>query len=96
VVGILPAGFQFPVVDAAPVFTPVGFDPEALVDPAHTHQMHQRGGSNFSVIGRLRSDSTLGSAQTDLNTVQRALAAQYSEDRLDQATHRMTFDSAAR
>ena len=86
VVGVLPAGFQFPVVEPATVFTSAGFDPEALVDPAHTHQTHQRGGTNFSVIGRLRSGTTLGAAEADLSTIQRALAAQYVEDRLDQAT----------
>ncbi|HEV2419320.1 MAG TPA: ABC transporter permease [Terriglobia bacterium] len=76
VVGIMPAGFQFPVSAAPPAFwTTCAVDAENN-PPITPH----RGWTILSVIARLKPGVTLTGAEADLNVIQARLAKQYPAD----------------
>jgi putative ABC transport system permease protein len=69
VVGVMPAGFQFPKRDTE-VWTPIAFTPDELSN---------RGGHTMNVIGRLKPNVTVEQAEAEMQTVARRLEAQYPE-----------------
>jgi predicted permease len=75
VVGVLPASFSFP---NAP-------DAQSFITLAHTMEGKnpsglQRGWNQLDVIGRLAPGVSLTQAAAEMQTIQRALAAQYPDD----------------
>jgi putative ABC transport system permease protein len=64
VVGVMPPNFEFPA--AAGAWTPLGLDPLA-----------QRGNHSWTVVGRLKPNTTIAQAFTDLNAIASSLAQQY-------------------
>lgn len=71
VVGIAPAGFRFPADDVA-LWTGLGY--ARTVAPP---QWKMRGFRQFSMVGRLRSGSTLAAAQAEADDVAASLAQAY-------------------
>ena len=69
VVGVMPAGFQFPNADTE-LWTPIAFSPDELSN---------RGGHTINVIGRLKPDITVERAEAEMWTLARRLEAQYPE-----------------
>src|SRR5206468_1223022 len=72
VVGILPPKFSFITVDAQ-LFVPMSFAPG---DNLNSH-------SNYflNMVGRLKSEVTLGQGSTDLNRLSDAIKAEHPENR---------------
>ena len=70
VVGIMPAGFQFP--DATDLWVPLLLTPENLAS-------NQRGAHYVNAIGRLNDRVTAAQAQADLDAIEQRLAAQYPD-----------------
>lgn len=68
VVGVMPAGFEFP--EGTEAWLPLVLDPDAL-SPG------QRGAHYLSVVGRLRDGVTLTSAQNDIGDIERDLASRF-------------------
>ncbi|HTS09017.1 MAG TPA: ABC transporter permease, partial [Candidatus Eisenbacteria bacterium] len=77
VIGVMPAGFHYPVGN--PGFYWSTYAIEAEFPFALTKLRDQ---DPLSIVGLLRHGVTLEQAQADLNSVQRGLSQQYSEDRL--------------
>jgi len=71
VVGIMPAGFQYP--DDATLWLPL-----APVGP-YKQLMESRGSYWLNVIGRLRTDTTQEAAQTEMDMIARRLEQQYPD-----------------
>lgn len=80
VVGVMPAGFQFPVERTAVEFwTTISLDARPVNgSPPMTSQ---RGVAYLDVIARLRPQVTMVTAQTEMATIQSALNRQYPENR---------------
>jgi putative ABC transport system permease protein len=80
VVGVMPAGFQFPVRRTAVEFwTTIALDAQTVNGaPAMTSQ---RGVAYLDVIARLMPQATLLTAQTAMASIQDALNRQYPENR---------------
>lgn len=76
VVGVMPAGFQYP--DEAALWVPL-----APVGP-YQQYMESRGTYWLSVIGRLRPETTQTAAQAEMDTIARRLEQQYPEVSADQ------------
>lgn len=76
IVGVMPKGFHYPV--AEPAFFWATYAADAEGPSPHTSY---RDGTSIDVVGRLRPGVTIPQALADLNTIQRNLAQQYSEDR---------------
>jgi putative ABC transport system permease protein len=80
VVGVMPAGFQFPVQR-----TPVEFWTTIALDSQPVNgsppMTAQRGASYLNVIGRLKPQVTLQTAQTEMAGIQTGLNRQYPEHR---------------
>ena len=76
VVGVMPAGFYFPInrSDAAFWMT-MAHDAEGKI-PA----TQQRGYNQLSVVGRLRPGVTQEQARAEMNTIQQGLAARFADD----------------
>jgi predicted permease len=68
VVGVMPAGFDFP--DGTDAWLPLVLDPDAL-SPT------QRGAHYLGVVGRLRDGVTVAAAQNDLAGIERDLADRF-------------------
>lgn len=71
VVGVMPAGFQYP--DDAALWVPL-----APVEP-YKQLMESRGSYWLTVIGRLRADSTQAGAQAEMDTIAGRLEQQYPD-----------------
>ena len=72
VIGILPAGFKFPLeLENAQMWSVISLDDEVLT---------QRGAHYLATIARMRSDTTLQTAQTELSGIAKRLEKQYPED----------------
>src|SRR5262245_12371013 len=69
VVGVAPAGFQFPPLTE--VWSPIAFTNEWLGQ--------RLGPRNLRVLARLKPESSLQSAQAEMNTLARSLQEQYPE-----------------
>ncbi len=76
VVGVMPAGFYFPInrSDAAFWMT-MAHDAEGK-----TPATQQRGYNQLSVVGRLRPGVTQEQARAEMNTIQQGLAARFADD----------------
>jgi len=75
VVGVMPAGFNFPVGDPVYFWTTFAADSEGPSPYAS-----ERGGDRLSVIGRIKKSAGFTQALADLNAIQRSLAQQYYEN----------------
>ena len=69
VVGVMPAGFQFPNAETE-LWTPVAFAP---------YELSNRSGHTMTVIGRLKPNITVERAGAEMRTIARRLEAQYPE-----------------
>ena len=79
VVGVMPAGFQFPIQNEAIEFwTTVAVDFLAL--PGQPSMAAQRGAHYFDVIARLNPSVSAPQAQADLSTIVAGLNEQYPEN----------------
>ena len=71
IVGVMPAGFQFPQKDTE-LWRPIAFEPELLTED-------NRGSHFLNVLGRLRSDVNQAQAQAELNTITARLSSDHSQ-----------------
>lgn len=79
VVGIMPAGFRFPIgTPVAQVWITVA--DEARADPGDSPMTAQRGAHYIKVIGRLQPRTSVTAAQAELDTIASALAREYADD----------------
>jgi len=80
VVGVMPAGFTFPIVNDPPRFwrtlAPDAESTDPKNQPASTSQ---RGAHFLQAVARLKPDVSLESAREELNVIARNLAAQYPD-----------------
>ncbi|MGA2387685.1 MAG: ABC transporter permease [Candidatus Sulfotelmatobacter sp.] len=77
VVGVMPAGFQFPVQR-----TPVEFWTTIALDAQGSNPMTaQRGAAYLDAIARLKPQVALATAQTEMSELQSAVNMQYPENR---------------
>ena len=80
VVGVMPAGFTFPIVNNPPqlwrTLAPDAETTDATNAPAMTSQ---RGAHFLQVVARLRPDVPLETAREEMNVITRNLAAQYPD-----------------
>lgn len=78
IVGVMPAGFSFPIENPAPQFwTSPAVD--AFAADGDTPQTQQRGANILKVVARLKPGVTLEQARAEMNTIEHNLAAQYPE-----------------
>ncbi len=75
IVGVMPAGFHFPVGN--PVYFWATFATDAEGPSPHTSE---REGDRLSIIGRIKKSAGAKQALADLNAIQRSLAQQYYEN----------------
>ncbi len=78
VIGVLPAGFQFPI-QAEPLGFYVTIADDATVSDGGTPQTQQRGSHGMQGIARLKPGVTIAQAQADLSTIAANLEKQYPE-----------------
>ena len=93
IIGVMPAGFHFPVGDPGRFWTT--FAPDAEGASPYTSK---RGGDRISVIGRIKESAGAQQALADLNAIQRGLVQQYLENeyRLGVSTTPLLEDSVHR
>ena len=77
IVGVMPAGFVFPFQNHPPDF----WDTTAILLDYHFSAMFNRGERSANVIARLRPGVSAVQVNSELNAIQRSLAAAYPEDR---------------
>jgi putative ABC transport system permease protein len=77
VVGVMPAGFQFPVASEGRDFWLTFSRNSEIDDPGDTPMTEQRGNHTLQAIGRLRPGITLPQANADLAAIASALAKEY-------------------
>lgn len=80
IVGVMPAGFHYAVKEPAMFWATYAANAEGPL-PATS----RRDGDELSIVGRLKNGVTLNQALANLNTIQRGLSQQYSEDRFRSA-----------
>ena len=76
VVGVMPAGFHYAVKEPAMFWATFAANAEGRFPPTA-----RRDWDDLSVVGRLKNGVTITQALAELNTIQRSLSQQYSEDR---------------
>jgi len=78
IIGVMPAGFQFPVrTQARDIW--LTFSRLAMTDdPKDTPMTAQRGNESLRVVARLKPGVVLDQANADLSSIARALAAEYN------------------
>jgi len=76
VVGVMPAGFHYPVHEPAYFWTTYAANAEGQFPLTS-----RRDDDDLQILGRLRPGISIEQARADLNTIQRQLAQQYSENR---------------
>jgi len=76
IVGVMPAGFHFPVDEPAYFWSTFSIDMESP-NPLTLYRDDDR----LLILGRLKAGVETNQALADLNTIQRRLAQQYSENR---------------
>jgi putative ABC transport system permease protein len=80
IVGVMPAGFRFPISATAPQLW-VTCAEEARTDaPGDTPMTAERGAHFIRVVGRLGPGVTMAAAQADLDSVAAALAREYPDE----------------
>jgi putative ABC transport system permease protein len=72
VIGVMPAGFEFPTATAVDVWVPLAFDPKDL------HGASRRARS-LMVVGRLAPGVQFSTAQTELATLANRIAVQFAD-----------------
>src|SRR5579871_6392040 len=77
VVGVMPAGFHYPIGEPGSFWSTYAIDSEGL-----NPKTSIREDDTLAVVGRLKPGVEIPQALADLNTIQRSLAQQYPEDRL--------------
>lgn len=77
VIGVMPAGFHYPIGNPGSYWSTFSIETEG-----NFHITARRDSNDLSVVGLLKRGVSMNQALADLNTVQRGLAQQYSEDRL--------------
>ena len=75
IVGVMPAGFHFPVSNPVYFWTTFAADTEGPAPYAS-----DRLGDRLSIIGRIKKSAGAKQALADLNAIQRSLVQQYSEN----------------
>ena len=80
VVGVLPRGFRFPALVPANVPLPSREPDIYTAIGTEMTDLTQRGNQNYTLIGRLAPGTTIPTAQVDLNTIVRRLAAAYPNE----------------
>ena len=78
VIGIMPAGFQFPIQNDATDFY-VSIAEDAANPDGSQPQTKQRGSHSLQAVARLKPGVTVAQAQSDLSTIAEALAKQYPD-----------------
>ncbi len=79
VVGVMPAGFQFPIeAEPVEVWVTSSIDGEKT-DPKEPAQNEQRGAHFLEVVGRLKPNLTLEQAQAEMNVIGANLEKQYPD-----------------
>jgi predicted permease len=76
VVGVMPASFHYPVGRPSSYWSTYSIDAEG-----RTPDTSLRDDTRLSVLGRLQPSVSIQQALAELNTIQRGLSQQYSEDR---------------
>lgn len=76
VVGVMPAGFHYPIGNPAYFWSTYAADNEG---PTPTTSDRDR--DRLAIVGRLKSGVGIARALAELSTIQRGLAQQYAEDR---------------
>jgi putative ABC transport system permease protein len=80
VVGVMPAGFHYPVNQPAYFWSTFAADTEGPFPLTS-----RRDADDLQIVGRLKAGIDIQQALADLNTIQRQLAQQYPENRLRSA-----------
>ena len=86
IIGVMPAGFDFPMRLATSVSTPsrhMEFWAPLAVDPAKPH----REGTGYAAVARLRPGVSLAQAQQDLAAIAAGLARRYPRTNQDRTLH---------
>jgi len=78
VIGVMPAGFQFPIQNE-PIDFYVTIAEDAANPDGSKPQTQQRGSHSLEAIARLKSGVTIAQAQADLEAIAAALTKQYPE-----------------
>ena len=73
VIGVMPAGFRFPLDEPAEFWTTTSFDLEEEMSKGHD----LRSSGSLEVVGRLRPEVTARQANADLSAIQRNIALSY-------------------
>ena len=76
VVGVMPAGFHYPVNQPAYFWATYAADTEGRFPKTSIREA-----DDLHIVGRMKSGITLDQARADLNTIQRQLAQHYTENR---------------
>jgi len=76
IIGVMPAGFHFPVGDPSYSWTTFAANTEGLFP-----KIARRDDDGLYIVGRLKSGTAIQQAAADLSALQRGMAQQYSEDR---------------
>ena len=72
VVGVMPAGFEFPTATAVDAWAPLAFDPKDL------HGRSRRARS-LMVVGRLAPDKTMADAQSEIRLMAHRIATEFQD-----------------
>jgi len=80
VIGVMPAGFHYPVGNPGFYWSTYAIESEG-----NYNIVSRRDSDDLEIVGLLKRGVSVEQALADLNTVQRGLSQQYSEDRLRQA-----------
>ena len=76
IVGVMPEDFRYPLGNPGYFWTTFAADAEGP-----SPLLSKRSSDRLSILGRMKPGVNLEQAQADLNTIQRGLSQQYSEDR---------------
>jgi len=82
IIGVLPAGFQFPI-QADPIEFYVTFAEDAATADGSKTQTEQRGSHSLEAVARLKSGVTIAQAQSDLGTIAANLEKQFPDSNTD-------------
>ena len=76
IIGVMPAGFHFPVGNSSLFWRTFAADAEGLFP-----KVSRRDDDSLYIVGRLKSGATMQQAVSDVTALQLAMARQYPEDR---------------
>ena len=80
VVGVMPAGFHYPIRNPGSYWSTFSIETEPDFNLAH-----RRDSNDLNIVGLLKPGVSMNQALAELNTIQRNISQQYSEDRLRSA-----------